>query len=271
MAHTISIVSSKGGTGKTTVALNLAVALAEQGEATLLVDADPLGAVGLSLARSDTEWCGLAEILTGETTVEGAIIPTQLPGLSLLPRGRLDPLEIPLYEEMLLSGRVMAAIAAQSGARFRHIIIDTPSGLGATTRAALAASDFVLLPLQAESLSLRSLSQTLRVLAHLREGENPGLQLLGILPTMVLLQQEASFTVMRHIWSGLESVLDTYIPRADIFAEASAKGLPVSFLGGKYPPEALRFDLLATELKGIMHTLGGETGGCDERRQRRLV
>ena len=49
MANIVSIVSSKGGTGKTTVALNLAVALAEGGERTLLIDADPLGAIGFSL------------------------------------------------------------------------------------------------------------------------------------------------------------------------------------------------------------------------------
>ncbi len=271
MAHIISIVSSKGGTGKTTVALNLAVAFAEQGEETLLIDMDPLGAVGLSLARSDTEWSGLAELLTGDAEIDGTVVPTKLAPLSLLPRGRLDPLEIPLYEELLLHGTTIADIVARVTGRFRHIIIDTPSGLGAITRTALSVSDYVLLPLQAESLSVRSIAQSLRVLAHLKEEENRRLHLLGILPTMVQLHQDASFNVMKQIWGELDGVLETYIPRSDIFAAASEKGLPVSFLGGPYPPEAVRFEMLATELKGIIQELGGTTGGTDERRQRELI
>lgn len=271
MANIISIVSSKGGTGKTTVALNLAVAFAERGEETLLIDTDPLGAVGLSLARSETEWSGLAEILTRDAAVEEAIVATRLAPLAILPRGRLDPLEITLYEELLSQGEPLREIGSRLGGRFRHIIIDTPSGLGATTRAVLAVSDFVLLPLQAESLSARSIAQTLRVLAHLRGRDENPLQLLGILPTMVQLQQDASFNVMKNIWESLDGVLETYIPRSDVFADASEKGLPVSFLGGAYPPEALRFEMLATELTAIIQTLGGTTGEPDQRPQRQLV
>ena len=271
MANIISIVSSKGGTGKTTVALNLAVAFAERGEETLLIDMDPLGAVGLSLAQNDTEWCGLTEILTRELAVEEAIITTKLAPLSILPRGRLDPLEISLYEEALKRGSTLQDIVDPIGDRFRHIIIDTPSGLGTTTRSALKVSDFVLLPLQAESLSVRSVTQTLRVLAHLKEQENSVLQLLGILPTMVQLHQDASFNIMRNIWEFLDGVLETYIPRSDIFAEASEKGLPVSLLGGTNSPEALRFEILATELMNIIQKLGGTISGTDNRLQRQLV
>ncbi len=271
MANVISIVSSKGGTGKTTVALNLAVALAESGENTLLIDVDPLGAIGLSLARNDTEWMGFAEYLINDIALEEAIIKTKLPALSILPRGRLDPLDIGIYENILQTYGSLKQIASRLGEEFRNIIIDTPSGLGAITRAALVASNFTLLPIQAESLSLRSISQTLRVISHIKENENPSLHLLGILATMVQLQQDSSFHIMNMIWGSLSGVLETYIPRADVFPLASSKGLPIAFLGGKYPPEALRFELLATEIKNIIQEFGGISGDNDERPQRELI
>lgn len=271
MANIISVVSSKGGTGKTTVALNLAVAFAENGDNTLLIDIDPLGAVGLSLARNDTEWEGLAEYLVNNITLDNAIIKTKLPALSILPRGRLDPLHIGIYEEVLQTSETLRKVTTEVGDRFRYIIIDTPSGLGNITRSSLSASGYALLPLQAESLSLRSIAQTLRVIAHVKESENPDLQLLGILPTMVQLHQDSSFNIMNAVWSSLPGVLETHIPRAEIFAQASEKGLPVAFMGGKYPPEALRFELLVSEIKNIIQELGGITGDPDERPQRELI
>lgn len=271
MANIISVISSKGGSGKTTVALNLAVALAEKGNNTLLVDVDPLGAIGLSLAKSDTEWTGVAEYLVEKYPLENAIIKTKLPFLSILPRGRLDPLDIGIYEEVLHSTNALQDILANVEGAFRYIIIDTPSGLGLVTRSVMSASNFTLVPLQAEPLSLRCIEQTLRVIKHVREHENADLRLLGILATMVQLHQDTSFQVMKSVWSSLTGVLETYIPRADVFYIASEKGLPVAFLGGKYPPEALRFELLATEIENLIQELGGVTGEADGRQQRELL
>lgn len=271
MAHILSIVSSKGGAGKTTVALNLAVALAEEGDNTLLIDVDPLGAIGFSLAQSDTEWRGLAECMMDKLSIDEVIMPTKLPALSLLPRGRLDPLDVGIYENMLHSSTTLCEVIASVEKRFRYIIIDTPSGLGMGTRAALSVSNFVLLPLQAESLALRSISQTLRVVQHVKEHENPNLELLGILATMVQLKKDVSFNIMKTVWESLSGVLENYLPRADVFSVASEKGLPVAFLPGQYSPEAVRFQLLVTEIKGIIQSLGGTTGETDERPQRALI
>jgi chromosome partitioning protein len=271
MAHILSIVSSKGGAGKTTVALNLAVALAESGDNTLLIDVDPLGAIGFSLAQSDTEWRGLAECMMDKLAIDEVIMPTKLPTLSLLPRGRLDPIDAGIYENLLHSSTTLREVIASVEKRFRYIIIDTPSGLGMGTRAALSVSNFVLLPLQAESLALRSISQTLRVVMHVKENENPDLELLGILATMVQLKKDVSFNIMKTVWESLSGVLENYLPRADVFSVASEKGLPVAFLPGQYSPEAVRFQLLVTEIKGIIQSLGGVTGETDERPQRELI
>src|SRR2546428_11744317 len=88
MARRLAIASQKGGVGKTTVALNLAVALAERGRPTLLGDLDPQGGIALSPAKGDTEPAGLAELLMNEGDPRQAVMVTPPPGPSLLPRGR---------------------------------------------------------------------------------------------------------------------------------------------------------------------------------------
>ncbi len=271
MTHVIALATSKGGTGKTTTALNLSVTLADRGRRTVLVDLDPQGAIGLALARSDTEWSGLAEHLLGAESLDEVLVATKIPTLKILPRGRLDPVDVCRYEQYLHTTDAVATVIQELCEDRDYVIVDNPSGLGMITRAALAVSDFVLAPLQAEPMALRSFTQLLRVIDHVRQEENPRLQLLGVLPTMVRLDQEPSLNVMSTVWSEIDGVLETVIPRADVFAEASELGLPVAFLSGKTPPEARRFDLLASELEAAISELSDAQGGFDEKPQRELL
>ncbi|MEZ4373843.1 MAG: ParA family protein [Polyangiaceae bacterium] len=255
MSRRITLVSQKGGVGKTTVALNLALALAERGRRTLLVDLDPQGGIGHALSRGDTELVGLADLLMGQIQPEEAILPTKVPRLSLFPRGRLDPADACDFELALASNGVLDSTLAKVERGFDITILDNPSGLGLITRAALMLADFALIPFQAQPLALRSTSQVLRVIDRVRSGENPKLQLLGILPTMVERDNDASHAVMMDIWSSFEAVTDTTIPRANVFADASLRGLPVGFLSGPVSPEARRFEVLASEVESLMDQL----------------
>jgi chromosome partitioning protein len=237
----------------------------------LLVDTDPQGAVGLSLARGDTALAGLAEVLVGAAPMEQALLPTRLERLTLLPRGRLDPIDVPAFEQALGAQGRLASLLAAVKARFDVVVVDTPAGLGPATRAALVASDFVLLPVQAEPLGLRSFQQVLRVLEHVRLKDNPRLQLLGILLTMVELKKEGSREVAEALWTGFEGVLETMLPRAEVFLTASHKGLPLAFLAGPVGPEARRFELLATELESLIAKLEGVHGQVEARVERQLL
>jgi len=270
MKNVIALVSSKGGTGKTTVALNLSVAFADRGRPTLLIDLDPQGAIGLSLARGDTEWIGLAEYLVGQKSLDQVILQTKVRTLSLLPRGRLDPLDTCQYEQALYTTSALSNMLSALGDRYQVVILDCPSGVGMVPRAALAASDFALIPLQAEALGLRSIQQMLRVIEGVRDKENQRLNLLGILPTMVQFKRESSFEVLSTVWSGFGGTLETVVPYAEVFAAASAKGLPVAFLDGPPHPEATRFDMLAGELEQIMARLTRRIGEVYERPRREL-
>lgn len=258
MARRLVIASQKGGVGKTTVALNLAVALAERGRRTLLVDLDPQGAIGLSLAKGDSELAGLAELLTGVGGLQDTVVRTRLDRLSLLPRGRLDATDVDSFEtEVAKDGALERALATCEGGA-DVVVIDTPSGLGRVTTAALAASHFALLAFQTENLALRSVGQALAVIEHVQTTSNPRLRLIGILPTLVERERMGSQGVLSEIWNGFPDALETIVPRSEAFARASALGIPVGFLGGDAGgPEARRFDLLADEIEGRMSRLDG--------------
>ncbi len=263
--------SQKGGVGKTTVSLNLALAMAERGKNVLLVDLDPQGGIGHALARSDTELMGLADLLMEQISESDAVLPTRLRTLSLLPRGRLDPVDACEFELAIGARGVLNSALSRLDGAFDATILDTPSGLGLITRAALATADFALVPFQAEALALRSVSQVFRVIDRVRATENPRIELLGVLPTMVDRNSESSHDVMLEMWTGFEGVLDTAIPRADVFARASALGLPVGFLPGRVSPEARRFEMLAAELDTHMLQLKPELENNNEQPQRALL
>ena len=258
MARRLVIASQKGGVGKTTVALNLAVALAERGRRILLADLDPQGAIGLSLAKGDTELAGLAELLSGVISPHEAVIATRLAGLSLLPRGRLDATDVDAFEAAVAQPGTLDETLAACEKGYDVVIIDTPSGLGRVTTAALAATNYALLAFQTESLALRSVGQALTVIEHVQTTRNPRLRLVGILPTLVERDRAGSHGVLSEIWNGFPDALETVVPRSESFVRASALGIPVGFLGGDAGgPEARRFDLLADEIEGRMTRLDG--------------
>ena len=271
MTHTIVMAGVKGGTGKTTCALNLATALADRGSSVLLADLDPQGSIGAALAKKDTEWAGLAEILMNQAALDDVILATKLGNLSILPRGKLSATDVCEFELVLYENQGLQGITTALNGRFDFVIMDTPSGLGMVTRAALRVGTHLLIPLQAEPLALRSVSQVLRLMEHVQTAENQALKLLGILPTMVRLENDVSISVMNTVWSGLAGVLDTYIPEADIFVSASEAGIPVDFMSGKKRPEARRFERLAMEIELLIAEMSDTIEDTDERAQRQLI
>jgi len=246
----IATASQKGGVGKTTLCINLAYSLARRGWRVLLVDTDPQGGVGLSLAKSAKAREGFHEFLVRGGDLSRIVVPTRLPELEIIPAGQFDACarqgwpahEVPARLADLLRG------AELRGADV--VLMDTAAGMGNTTEAVVKACDFVVLPQQAEPLAIRSVPHLLETLARFR-AEGAGVRVAGILLTMVMREQEMSLKVARELREMLPANLmfQQSIPRLASFLEASALGVPVALTKRNPPPEALIFDQIAAELE----------------------
>lgn len=246
----MAITSQKGGVGKTTVAVNLAYALARRGWSTLLVDTDPQGSVGLSLSEKARKCRGFYDILrTGEEP--GAyILQTRLPELKLLPAGQVEnifeakPYGVDGRAEL---ERIFASMASMG---IDILLLDTPAGLTGYTADVLRTVDAALVPQQAEPLGVRSLPQMLMALQALRQ-QGARLELAGILLTMMQHSQRESAEVARELRQIIPPRLlfQSVVPRDPLFLKASGLGVPLGLLYANPPAAAVVFDQLAAELE----------------------
>lgn len=256
--HVITIASQKGGVGKTTISLNLGLALARAGNRTLIMELDAQGSLGLSLGLPDRARAGIAEILTGAEPLEAVLTRTRDPQLHVLCVGRVDPTTVSGFEEALARGNVIPAIISSLNGEFDIVLVDCPAGLGKVTTRALEASTHVMSPLQAEPLALRSVGQLLALIDRIRAEKNPKLVLLGVVLSMFDRKTPASLEVAETLWTKFPGgiILDTVIPRDETFLEASLRGSPLQLMAKRPPPLARVFDQLASDVLDRLETPG---------------
>lgn len=229
-SRTIAVVNQKGGTAKTTTAVNLSVALAELGKRVVLIDLDPQASATLWLGHAPTP--DLLEALTEGQSLEGALRATKLDGLDLVPASKgLAAADRQLSGEPGIQTALREGIGTLEPREF--VVIDCQPTLGLLSVMCLAAAREALVPVGAGSMELEGLAELRRTVERVRARLNHGLRIAHVLACRIdrrgrhlsRISSGVHDSLRRHFPSEL---LATVIHESTRLKEAPSHHLPIS-------------------------------------------
>ncbi|MDQ3730020.1 MAG: AAA family ATPase, partial [Actinomycetota bacterium] len=221
MAITISILSQKGGTGKTTMTRTLADVFGRLGLDVLAIDADPQGNLSDYFDTDPNAEPTLAEVITGHTRAAEAV------------HGQVIPANLRLAEaELALAGKIGREVTLRNALRDLKrerevILIDCPPTLGLLTVNALVAADYAMLSTQAQYFSLQGVEQAMEVVNLAKDSLNPDLELLGIVLNIANMRTKHARQTLESLREQFGDKLFRSVIRQSVaYAESAERAVP---------------------------------------------
>jgi len=228
------IANQKGGVGKTTTTITLGALLASRGKRILLVDLDPHGSLTAYLRYDPDTIAGSAyEVFQSGRSINENLRDTGIENLYLLPASPALATLDRQFGAQQGAGVALKKALDQLEARIDYVLVDCPPTLGILMINALAAADFLIIPVQTEFLALKGLERmkhTLAMIARARKTSIPYL----VVPTLFDRRTRASREALEMLQANYsENLWDLVIPVDTQFRDASKKGVPLTELNNQ--------------------------------------
>lgn len=226
--RTLAFVNQKGGVGKTTSAVNVAAALAEEGKKVLLLDLDPQGCA--------SAWCGvrddgkgLLEVLSGNGSLSDLVAVSSIPGVDVVPASEwLSSADRALAGEVGVETMLRKAVH-RLPKTWDFLLVDCPPALGLLVVSSLVACREVFVPVEASTMALGGLARLVQTVDRVRERLNPGLRLAHILAVRVDSRTNLARDVVDRLRERFgDLVLETVVRESVRFREAWSFGKPIT-------------------------------------------
>ena len=230
MSKIIGICNQKGGTGKTTTAINLSSFLGLGDKKTLLIDMDPQGNATSGVGFNSEGKNSIYDVIMDKVSLSESIYPTEWPQLYIIPSDiSLTGGEVELVNIDNRELRLRKKLEELKD-DFSYIIIDAPPSLGLLTVNVLAASDSLIIPIQCEYYALEGVSKLVNTIEVIRERLNSSLDIEGVLLTMADFRTRLTLQVIEEVRNFFQQkTFNIIVPRNIKLAEAPSFGKPIHF------------------------------------------